>query len=448
MKVIERYLKSSSRTKESLNNIVLSFIAKGISIVCSLMIVPMTINYVNTTKYGIWLTLSSIIGWIGFFDLGLGNGFRNRFAEAKASGNIQLAKQYVATTYYTIGVMMTGLFLVLFIGNFFIDWSKMLNVNTEYKEELSRVFVVLILFFCFNMVVRLFSTLLTADQKQGLASLIGAIGQVLSLCAIYILTKVSSGSLLNLALFYSSIPTLFLFIVSFLVFHFTPYKQYIPSYKNVEYSLIKNIINLGIKFFIIYLSMIVVFQIINIVISREMGPEAVTEYNIAYKYFYVLHNTVMIIVVPFWSAFTDAYVKKEQGWMIKAKRSLELVCLSSVFVAILMLLISDWFYDFWVGDSVKIDISLSLAMAVYMVIMNIGGTYMNLINGIGTIKIQLIIYCLFALFSYPSMILLIRQYGLVGVVVYPTIVVLLQAVFGKIQIEKLIYNKASGIWTK
>ena len=298
------------------------------------------------------------------------------------------------------------------------------------------------------MVVRLFSTLLTADQKQGLASLIGAIGQVLSLCAIYILTKVSSGSLLNLALFYSSIPTLFLFIVSFLVFHFTPYKQYIPSYKNVEYSLIKNIINLGIKFFIIYLSMIVVFQIINIVISREMGPEAVTEYNIAYKYFYVLHNTVMIIVVPFWSAFTDAYVKKEQGWMIKAKRSLELVCLSSVFVAILMLLISDWFYDFWVGDSVKIDISLSLAMAVYMVIMNIGGTYMNLINGIGTIKIQLIIYCLFALFSYPSMILLIRQYGLVGVVVYPTIVVLLQAVFGKIQIEKLIYNKASGIWTK
>ena len=408
----------------------------------------MTINYVNTTKYGIWLTLSSIIGWIGFFDLGLGNGFRNRFAEAKASGNIQLAKQYVATTYYTIGVMMTGLFLVLFIGNFFIDWSKMLNVNTEYKEELSRVFVVLILFFCFNMVVRLFSTLLTADQKQGLASLIGAIGQVLSLCAIYILTKVSSGSLLNLALFYSSIPTLFLFIVSFLVFHFTPYKQYIPSYKNVEYSLIKNIINLGIKFFIIYLSMIVVFQIINIVISREMGPEAVTEYNIAYKYFYVLHNTVMIIVVPFWSAFTDAYVKKEQGWMIKAKRSLELVCLSSVFVAILMLLISDWFYDFWVGDSVKIDISLSLAMAVYMVIMNIGGTYMNLINGIGTIKIQLIIYCLFALFSYPSMILLIRQYGLVGVVVYPTIVVLLQAVFGKIQIEKLIYNKASGIWTK
>ena len=36
------------------------------------------------------LTLSSIIGWFAFFDIGFGNGLRNKFAEAIAKGDHQL----------------------------------------------------------------------------------------------------------------------------------------------------------------------------------------------------------------------------------------------------------------------------------------------------------------------------------------------------------------------
>ena len=52
-----------------------------------LVLVPLTINYLNPTKYGIWITLSSVIGWFSFFDIGLGNGLRNRFAEAIANND-------------------------------------------------------------------------------------------------------------------------------------------------------------------------------------------------------------------------------------------------------------------------------------------------------------------------------------------------------------------------
>ena len=85
----DRFSNSSGRSKEAMRNIILSFFAKGISVASSLLIVPLTIHYVNPTQYGIWLTLSSIIGWVAFFDLGLGNGFRNRFAEAKAQGDLE-----------------------------------------------------------------------------------------------------------------------------------------------------------------------------------------------------------------------------------------------------------------------------------------------------------------------------------------------------------------------
>ena len=96
-KFSKRFKGSSERSQEVVKNIIVSVLVKGFTILTSLLIVPMTINYVNPTQYGIWLTLSGIIGWIAFFDLGLGNGFRNRFAEAKANNNLTLAKEYVIT---------------------------------------------------------------------------------------------------------------------------------------------------------------------------------------------------------------------------------------------------------------------------------------------------------------------------------------------------------------
>ena len=444
----EKYIRSSSRSKEAVNNIALSFVSKGTSIICTSLIGPVTINYVNPTQYGIWLTLSSIIGWISFFDLGLGNGFRNKFAETKAIGNIDLAKQYVSTTYFTIALMMLVLFVILAIANLYVDWPKLLNVNEELSIELSNVFLVLSFFFCLNMIVRLFTTILTADQKPGVASLVGALGQVLSLIAIYVLTLTTSGSLINLALFYSSIPTLLLVLCSIYAFHFTGYSKFSPHIKYANISLIKDIMNLGMQFFIIYLCMIAVFQIINIIISRELGPDAVTEYNIAYKYFFVLYNVFMIIVTPFWSAFTDAYVKKDKTWMLKAKRGLEIACLCTILAAFAMLLLSNWFYHVWIGDSVVVHFSLSFMMALYIISMNIGGMYMNLVNGIGTMRIQLIIYVLFAVFSYPAMLLLVRNWGIPGIVAYPAIVAFIQAIMAKLQIEKIINGTATDFWLK
>ena len=91
------------------------------------------------------------------------------------------------------------------------------------------------------MFVRLFRSLIIAEQKPGVVSWIDVSGQLLSLIAIYLLTKLSSGSLLSLALFYSGIPTLTILFVSGYAFRFTSYKQYAPKLKNVRLPLIKNI---------------------------------------------------------------------------------------------------------------------------------------------------------------------------------------------------------------
>lgn len=447
-KLTDRYKQFGERSQKSIVNIILSFGAKGITILTQLMIVPLTINYVNPTKYGIWLTLSSIIAWIGFFDLGFGNGMRNKVAEAKAKGNIELARQYVSTTYFAIGAIVLCLFVVVQILNLFLNWPNILKVDEVYTKELRDVFAIITMFFCLNMVFKLFKSLLTADQKPGVVAWIEVAGQFLSLLAIYLLTKLSEGSLLKLAIFYSGIPTITIIIVSAYAYRFTSYKGYAPHLKFVKRGLIKDILNIGIQFFIIYLCMLVIFQIINVVISRELGPDAVTEYNIAYKYFNIAYSVMAIILTPFWTAFTDAYHKQDYRWMCKTKTVLERIWFLEIIAVIMMVLLSSWFYKVWVGDSVSIDIMLSVCMAFFMLAQSIGAVYMNLINGIGTIRIQLVVYIVFAILSLPLMQYSCRMFGLLGILIAPTLVYVGQALLGKIQIEKILNKTNSGIWNK
>lgn len=447
-KLLIWYSKRSGRSKDIAKNISVSLSMRAASILASLLLVPLTINYVNPTQYGIWLALSSIIGWVTFFDLGLGNGFRNKFAEAKAKGNILLAQQLVSTTYITISTIVFLVFIFIFIINLFLDWSSILNVSISYRQELSKVFIIVILFTCVNMVANVFSSLLQADQKPGYTSVITAIGQYVSLLVIFLMGKFTEGSLLNMALFYSGIPCLIMLLASIIFFKFTSYKQYIPSFSKYNKKLIREIMGLGSQFFAIYLCLIAIFQVVNLVITREIGPLGVTQYNIANRYFNIIYMLINILVTPSWSAFTDAYTKKDFVWMKSMVKKLQFCWYALIFVGLCMLVISPIFYELWIGDSVYIPLSLSCTMLFLAINQSLGNIYMYLINGIGTVRIQLITYVIFAAISWPLFTFSAKLFGLNGIVLVPALVYLVQGILAKSQVSKIINGTASGIWAK
>lgn len=447
-KIKTRYNNGSERSNKAINNIIISLFAKAISVITPLLIVPLTIDYVNPTQYGIWLTLSSIIAWANILDIGLGHGFRNKFAESVAAENYVLARKYVSTTYFIISVMMVVAILILFCINSFIDWTEILKVDSSYFSELRAVFAIVSSFFCLNMIVQVFCTLLSADQKPGISALVSGGGQLFSLIAIYILTKTSEGSLLNLAIYFSGVPCLFILLVSILSFRFTKYKNFRPSFSFVDSKLIKHIVSLGIQFFIIHICLIFIFQIINIVLSREIGPESVTQYNICQKYFGLINSVMVVITVPFWSAFTDAYCKKDFKWMKGTMRKLEICCCGALIVGIIMLAISEPVYNIWVGESVSVPFTLSLMMLVFIIAQTFEQTYMYMINGIGTIRIQLLLFLCTGIVAWPILVYSSRFWGVCGALLFPTFVYSLVAIVGKIQLNKIINGKAFGLWIK
>ncbi|MDD5186431.1 MAG: LPS biosynthesis flippase, partial [Paludibacter sp.] len=181
-------------------NIILSLFFKGISILTSLIIVPMTLHYLNPTEYGVWLTLSSIMTWITLFDIGLGNGLRNKLAEALAFGDFEKGKVLVSTTFVLLAIII-GIFLILFLLiNPLLNWSAILNTTVEPSKNLSRIVLIVFVFFSLQFVFKTVGTIFISDQKPAANDFLGAISSLLSLGLIYLLSLFTKGSLLYVSI--------------------------------------------------------------------------------------------------------------------------------------------------------------------------------------------------------------------------------------------------------
>lgn len=444
---IQKYISSGSeRSVKAKKNIIASFLNKGVAIIISLLIVPITINYLNSEQYGIWLTLSSTVAWIAYFDIGLGHGFRNKFAEAKANGDPILARKYVSTTYAILGIIFGAILILVLIINPFLDWASLLKVSAP-NDLLQKVVSILVFGVSISFVLNVATIMLSADQRPALASIITTIGQAVALLVIYILTLSTSGDMKLIAIALSWVPCLVVFICSIYLFRHQ-YAEYSPSRKFVDFSLVRDIVVLGGKFFVIQISMLVIFQMINIILSRVCGPESVTVYNVTYKYFSVSLMVFNIILAPFWSAFTDAYTRQDFNWMKQIRKKLITTWALVVVVNLGLLLISPLFFKIWLKDSVTIPWSVSIAMCIYISILSYSTMYMTLLNGIGKVTVQMIIYVVCALVSVPLSFYLCGVYGIVGILIVFSAVYLIQSIFARRQLSLLLNGKASGLWDK
>ena len=439
--------KGDARSFGAKKNIVASIGIKVLGAAVNLLLIPLTINYVHPAKYGIWLTLSSIILWFTLFDLGLGNGLRNKLAEAKAVGNQVRARIYISSTYGLIILIFSTVFILFFIFNFFVDWSQLLNAPQEIAGELGVLALTVFGLFCIQSMLKIISTVVTADQNPAIASFLEVLWQLMSLLIILVLLKTTKGSLLYLGLAMGFAPVFILFASS-LFFYRTHYKDLAPSLQYVKFGLVKDILPLSSMFFIIQISYMITFQTSSIIIAHLCGSKSVAIYNIAFKYFNISYSLFGIIILPFWSAFTDAYTQKDYMWMKKALKKLEIIAFLFVIFVVFLLIFSHFAITLWIGKTFEIKLSVLLLMAIFFIAQIYHGLYTSLLNGMGKIKLQVYVISFLAILIIPLSFLLGRKFDLEGIITATIIANLIIALYAPRQVHLLINQKANGIWDK
>lgn len=448
----QKYLKFMSgniRTVKLKKNILGSFFVRSGSIIIGFIMIPIVLNYLDQTRYGIWLTLASFLEWFGFFDIGLGAGLRNKLAESLAHKNFEKARTYISTTYGMMVLIFGLIGLIISILNPFIDWTKVLNTPASMKSELSLLALIVLMFFLSRFILKLIQTILLADQRTALSGLIEPIGKLLTLATVLILTKTTEANIIYLGTAISVSPVLILLLFSIYLFG-KDYKHLTPSYKYFDSRFIKPLLSLGIQFFFIRIASLILTQTSRIIIAQYFGPEEVIPFHLSNKYFSIAAMLFTILITPLWSAHTEAYAKGDISWIKNTTRKLVNIWgLISIFT-VLMLIFSNLFFKIWVGSEINVPFKLSLFFAIYFILFNFGGVFNMFINGVGKIRLQLYSLMGGAILFLPMVYLFISIFkmGIEGLVVAMIIANIYSPIIAPIQYYKIINNKDTGIWTK
>lgn len=444
---IESLFKSNNkRTGLIKKNIFASFFIKGWLIVVQLLMVPLTLHCLGVYENGIWLTISSMLVWIDNLDVGLGNGLRNKLAEYIAKDDYESARRSVSSTLFMLIAFIVPVSIIINLWIWNADTYAFFNVDAHVVDNLNKILSCSAIFVCSTFIFKFIGNFYMGLQMPAVNNLLGCLGQTLALIGTVIVYLSNTHSLFYIAIANTMAPLL-VYLISYPITFCKRYPRLRPSLKYVDTKSAISLFKMGIKFFVLQISGVVLFMTTNILISRYYTPEMVTPYQIAYRYFSVVQLLFFIICVPYWSATTDAYSKRDFAWIKAAGRSLDRIIMCIMLVAIIMIVASKWVYQIWIGDASIVSLEMTIMVAVYVMILTLSMRYSYILNGFGTLKLQLITTVIAAVCYIPLAIFFCKgSDNVLYLLAVMSAVNLPGLVINAWQYHKIIKGTAKGIW--
>ncbi len=209
------------------------------------------------------------------------------------------------------------------------------------------------------------------------------------------------------------IATVFSYMI-FILYFFSNNLKFIPHFRYVKKEKIKEISCLGIQFFIIQITCVVLFSAANILITQKLGPEYVRSYDVVFKIYSVITIITTLISTPLWSAYTDAYVKGDIDWIKSTMRKLLLMLLPIGGMDLLIYIFLNDIIKLWIHVPINIPDYLSITMGLFVLTLYWLSIWNYFLNGIGEIRMQMYVSIIAAFIVFFSSWYLMGKIGVAG----------------------------------
>lgn len=408
--------RNNKRTWLIKRNVLMTFLLKGWGGIVFLVLMAVTLRCLGIYENGIWLTISSVIAWIDLMDLGLGNGLRNMLTTTIAQGDLEKARVFVSTTFFMlIGIVIPLAVLCLALINY-VDIYSILNVDSTRVPNLKQVICAAVMMVCVGFIFKFIGNIFMALQFPAISQGLVVGGQTVGLLLTIILYLCKHSSLLLVTLANTISPLIVYSMAYFITFH-KLYPHLRPSIRHFKRSALAQLFTLGMKFFMLQMAGLIIFASSSILISHIFSPSEVTNYQVTYRYFSILTLLFTIVLVPFWSATTDAYEHEDWEWIRTSAKSIMKVMLLAVAIVVCMIVIAPTVYAIWLGNEVYVRTSTNILMAIYIMLLMYSLTYSTILNGMGKLNLQIVTTTIAAIIFIPLVFALTPLMGLNGIIV-------------------------------
>lgn len=407
------------RSKERYRRVVLtasgSLTAKAITALTVLVSVPLTINYLGAERYGMWMTISSLIAMLSFADLGIGNGLVTSIADANGRDDQAAATQYVSSAVFLL-LAVAILVIVLFsIIQGVVPWPRVFNISSGIAiKEASPALAAFVLCFAANIPLSVVERVQLGYQEGFISSLWQSAGSLGGLGGVLLAIHFHAG-LPWLVLAMAGAPVLATFLNGIAqVFWKRPWLR--PRWSKMDHYSCSKLANLGALFFILQLLTVIGSTSDNIIIAQIFGASAVAGYAVVQKLFSIALLS-QYFVAPLWPAYGEALARKDYSWARRTlHRSILISVVLGVILAVLLVTFGQSIVFYWVGPHLVPSIALLAGFACYAILGGYGGAMTTFLNQGLLLRRQVGFYSLASIGALILKIVLASYWQMAGVV--------------------------------
>lgn len=371
--------------------IALSYLLKSAGIGVSLLYVPLMLNYLSPSQFGLWMAITSIINWLRLFDVGIGNGLRFHLASSLAVGDLKKAKELVSTTYAIIGSIFIGVWLMFLVVNPYFNWQSLLSSDLISSSEYIKIMMIAVTAIVFTFILDLVKIVYSAHGDTATGDILQLISSIFSLIGIYLLSLFTVKGQLDLAVAVVALSPLMVYMIATLYTFGNKYAAIRPSFDFVKLKNSKDLFNLSAKFFVVQITATTIFASLPFIITRFYGPESVAQYHVANSIFNLPIMAIGLFTAPLTSFVTREFAKENLAWVrASLKKALMLSSLVSLGTIVLILL-SPQIYKLWLGEKIEIPFKLSVFIGIYTIINVLVTPLSSFMNAIGKIDILILL---------------------------------------------------------
>lgn len=391
-------------------NIILNYIFRLLTIISGLISTRLILGYLGATLYGLWVTITSVISWMNSGDLGIGNGLRNELAKAYGEGDIKKQRKLISSAFVTMIKIASILFVIIVL---FSEVFFRIDILTD---KVRIAMYITSVFFCINLVLGVSQSVALSYQKSWLTSLTTCEIQVLIIIGIIAIDNIGLEANLKLYAIVNGICTTIPNIVLILILRHDNINLFTIKGFSVDSKIVKTIMNTGIQFFGIQICNVILYSTDNLIINKLFDGDMVTKYEIITKIYNTGTSLFSILLIALWSGVTYHIAQMDIKWVKEKIKELTYFWIIFSLGVLIISLFFNSIVKIWLGkNAIHYEWTIVTLFAIYCSMTAFSAIYVNVLNGLGEIKLQLIIAINSAIINIPLSVYFASGLGILGV---------------------------------
>jgi O-antigen/teichoic acid export membrane protein len=373
--------------------------ARFVSNIVNLSVVALTVRYLQAERYGLWIAISTAVGYIGLANFGLGLGLLTKLSGAHGRGDRDEADEAVWSTLAIVTVVALVLSALVALIGPLVPWQRVFNVSSAQAIAEARPTSMITAYLVILMLpLGLSTSIMQGHQRTDLMNVYNIIAYSLGLAVLYVQTRLhASLPALVVGLMF---PQLFYCALVWVGAAKLGLVRWRPSAAKLQQAW--KMLFVGGQFFLVQILFVAVFQTDAIIIAQRFGAKENTPYGTTWKMVMMIVGVFNLFISPLWPAYGEALAKGDRDWVRRIfKKNIQLVFALWLPAAIGMTLLGKPFIRIWAGPEAVPSTLMLLSMVVFTLSFALSTVANYLLNGAGALSSQIIMTSIMAVVHIP-----------------------------------------------